>query len=753
MKSSSSDSEEEHEVLDYVRQPSPEVVIPTSRSVKLPYTSSRSGLVYDVRMRFHAEIVSEYADATDVHPEDPRRILEIYEELLHAGLIEEDPAEPGTAHEYTLKRLQAREATGAEICLVHSKRHFKWVRDLESMTRDELVDLGNQMDSLYLHGSTFFCARLSAGGAIEACRAVVTGHVKNSIAVIRPPGHHAEPKKPGGFCLFNNVSIAARVCQADYPDLCRKVLILDWDVHHGNGVQEAFYDDPNVLYISLHVHKDGTFYPTGPTGNHTYCGGPSAIGKNVNIPWSRHGMGDGDYMLAFQTIIMPVAMEFDPDLVIISAGFDAAEGDTLGGCHVSPACYAHMTHMLMSLAHGKVAVCLEGGYNLRSIAKSALAVTRTLMGEPPDRLENLIATDSGAEVIDLVIKQQSRFWKCLYPKTESRAVVKGNPIHDILREWQSMLLGSEYNMSELFILREEISPSFSKQVLATENYAHSGPLLVIVHDPPQANGQAHHRTGLLDLHNTHLADETKTYIDWACTHGFAVIDVNIPKQITGLEDPSVSEESAEKHTQLSRDLLQYIWENYIEINDSQQIFMMGVGAAGAHVLHLLSSNEEIMDRVAHVINFVADNALLAVRRQTDDASAWYWRNSHVFVANSHLAWDPERKKRKKYGNIIKSPYDGINDMLYAHRHDVTTFLDQSTQEWQKGQTEQQRRKRKELNSNLLNASTHLQEITSTSDERSGLRSPGGPPIGMFGVSAGPFGGVRQQGLGGGREIK
>lgn len=164
-------------------------------------------------------------------------------------------------------------------------------------------------------------------------------------------------------------------------------------------------------------------------------------------------MGDGDYMYAFQQIVMPIAREFDPDFVIgmsvqrhlqlladscfsVAAGFDAAAGDELGGCFVSPACYAHMTHMLMTLAHGKVAVCLEvmsscsvdvgqakqifyqGGYNFRSISKSALAVTRTLMGEPPDRLSPTAATASAVEIVRQVSMVQSKYWRCMFPKGE-----------------------------------------------------------------------------------------------------------------------------------------------------------------------------------------------------------------------------------------------------------------------------------------------------------------------------------------------
>ncbi len=139
-------------------------------------------------------------------------------------------------------------------------------------------------------------------------------------------------------------------------------------------------------------------------------------GKNVNIPWPSKGMGDGDYMFAFQNVVMPIAHEFNPDLVIVAAGFDAAAGDELGGCFVTPPCYAHMTHMLMSLANGKVAVCLEGGYNFIAISKSALAVTRTLMGEPPDRLTATQATEIAMTTVQQVKEIQSRYWRCMIPK-------------------------------------------------------------------------------------------------------------------------------------------------------------------------------------------------------------------------------------------------------------------------------------------------------------------------------------------------
>lgn len=443
----------------------------------LPYATSQTGLVYDVRMRFHVEPI---ATEDDIHPEDPRRIHAIYESFVDAGLAWQEGAnEPSL--DYFMARIDARKVTKEEVCLVHTEAHWDWIHSLKDLSPEELEEEKqhppHNMDSVYLSPMTPFCAALSAGGAIEACRAVMLGKVKNVFAVIRPPGHHAEREDAKGFCFYDNVSIATKVCQREFGEECRKVLILDWDVHHGNGIQQANYDDPNVLYMSLHVHEHGRFYPESSYreprpgyGNHLHCGTGAGLGMNVNVPWSRKGMGDADYVYAFQQVIMPVATEFNPDLVIIAAGFDAADGDMLGGCKVTPAGYAHMTHMLMSLAHGKVVACLEGGYNLESIARSATAVTRTLMGEPPERLENLTPSVSGVNDVKLVLRQQSRFWSSLYPKDISarlKGELQGERMHDVIRRWQATMLWDEYEMTSLFVHKEQLSKSFENQVLAT----------------------------------------------------------------------------------------------------------------------------------------------------------------------------------------------------------------------------------------------------------------------------------------------
>lgn len=457
-----------------------------------------TGCCYDDRMKLHAN--ADFGPNPH-HPEDPSRIEYIMKIFKQAGLVY-----TGTDAELVniirtcptkfMWRIPAREATREEICVVHHPKHYSWVENLSRTPTHELRRLTKVMDqgrdSLYVGSMTFEASLVSAGGAIETCKSVVVGSVKNAFAIIRPPGHHAEFDAPMGFCLFNNVPIAAKICQADYPDLCRKILILDWDVHHGNGIQNMFYEDPNILYISVHVYEDGSFYPGKPDNPNTpdggleHCGSGPGLGRNVNIGWHEQGMGDGEYMAAFQKIIMPIAQEFNPDLVIISAGFDAADGDELGGCFVTPTCYAQMTHMLMSLAGGKVAVCLEGGYNLEAISQSALAVAKTLMGEPPPKLQLPKLNKGAAKVLAKVQAYQAPYWECMRPgivDVQDMQAQGSTRLHDIVRTSQRHVLSEKYGMIPLYIQRESLFRSFENQVLVTRGIQAARKILLIVHDP------------------------------------------------------------------------------------------------------------------------------------------------------------------------------------------------------------------------------------------------------------------------------
>ncbi|XP_015262012.1 PREDICTED: histone deacetylase 6-like [Gekko japonicus] len=214
------------------------------------------------------------------------------------------------------------------------------------------------------------------------------------------------------------------------------VMILDWDVHHGNGTQHMFEDDPSVLYISLHRYDNGTFFPTSEDADYDRVGRGSGEGFTVNVPWNCPRMGDMEYLAAFHQIVMPVSYEFNPELVLVSAGFDAARGDPLGGCLVTPECYAHMTHLLSGLAGGKLALVLEGGYNLESISESMAMCTRSLLGDPPPTLGRLKAPHPSAlQSLARVVAVHRKYWASLrlevpvfVPERPRTRAGKGTPI-------------------------------------------------------------------------------------------------------------------------------------------------------------------------------------------------------------------------------------------------------------------------------------------------------------------------------------
>ncbi|OAA55920.1 histone deacetylase [Niveomyces insectorum RCEF 264] len=654
-----------------------------------------TGCCYDDRMKLHAN--ADFGPGQH-HPEDPARISEIMAAFKRAGLVYTGPDAELVKIVHTsptkyMWRIAARDATKEEILLAHHPRHYYWVKGLSEKPTYELRLISKVMDegrdSLYVGAMTFEASLLSAGGAIETCKAVVRGDVKNAFAVIRPPGHHAEYDQPMGFCLFNNVPIAARVCQKEYPDLCRKVLVLDWDVHHGNGVQNMFYDDPNVLYISLHVYLGGQFYPGTPTnpstpdGDIDKCGAGAGLGRNINIGWDDQGMGDAEYMAAFQKIVMPVACEFNPDLVIISAGFDAASGDELGGCFVTPPCYAHMTHMLMSLADGKVAVCLEGGYNLEAISASALAVARTLMGEPPPRIAIPKLRKDAARLLARVQAHQAPYWECMrpgvvdVPDLQAQGAVR---LHDVVRAFQRHVLSVSHGMVPLFIQRSSIYKTFEDQVLVTRGLHLAKKILVIIHDPPEIVAQPDVLDNSVDAHNSWMSDGVVPYIDWATEQGFGVIDINIPHYNTQPEDteshiPRIGEEVMQAQMQ---ELVCYIWDNYLQIAESaQQIFLLGAGNAYLGVKVLLV-NRDCKARITGIVNFVNGN-LRAVKSDADpDLTQWYKSHSRVYVGHDHACWQTAEFIRKinkrRFGDVVRSPVSGLNRMLRQHADDAHQWI-------------------------------------------------------------------------------
>uniref|UniRef100_A0A2K6T330 UBP-type domain-containing protein n=1 Tax=Saimiri boliviensis boliviensis TaxID=39432 RepID=A0A2K6T330_SAIBB len=360
-----------------------------------PVLQFRTGLVYDQSMMNHCNLWDSH------HPEVPQRILRIMCRLEELGLAGR------------CLTLPPRPATEAELFTCHSAEYIARLRATEKMKTRELHRESSNFDSIYICPSTFACAQLATGAACRLVEAVLSGEVLNGAAVVRPPGHHAEQDAACGFCFFNSVAVAARHAQAISGHALR-ILIVDWDVHHGNGTQHMFEDDPSVLYVSLHRYDHGTFFPMGDEGASSQIGRAAGTGFTVNVAWNGPRIGDADYLAAWHRLVLPIAYEFNPELVLVSAGFDAARGDPLGGCQVSPEGYAHLTHLLMGLASGRIILILEGGYNLTSISESMAACTRSLLGDPPPLLTLPRPPLSGALAsITETIQVHRRYWRSL----------------------------------------------------------------------------------------------------------------------------------------------------------------------------------------------------------------------------------------------------------------------------------------------------------------------------------------------------
>uniref|UniRef100_A0A8C1Z4W8 histone deacetylase n=1 Tax=Cyprinus carpio TaxID=7962 RepID=A0A8C1Z4W8_CYPCA len=321
------------------------------------------------------------------HPEHAGRIQSIWSRLQERGLRGQ------------CESIRGRKATLEELQSVHTERHVLLYgtnplnrlkldnRKLAGILSQRMFvmlpcgGVGVDNDTIWNEMHTSTASRMAAGSVTELAFRVAKGELKNGFAVVRPPGHHADPSNPMGFCFFNSVAIAAKQLQQKLS--ASKILIVDWDVHHGNGTQEIFYNDPSVLYVSLHRYDNGNFFPG--SGGPAEVGSGAGEGFNVNVAWTgglEPPMGDAEYLAAFRTVVMPIAQEFSPDVVLVSSGFDAAEGHPapLGGYKVTAKCFGFLTRQLMALAGGRVVLALEGGHDLTAICDASEACVSALLG-------------------------------------------------------------------------------------------------------------------------------------------------------------------------------------------------------------------------------------------------------------------------------------------------------------------------------------------------------------------------------------
>lgn len=378
-----------------------------------------TGLAFDSGMLKHACICGE----NGWHPEHGGRLQSVWARLCETGLTSR------------CARVRSRKATLEEIQTCHSEPHTLLFGTnplnrqkldmsklsqlpIKSFVRLPCGGVGVDSDTTWNDIHTAPAARMAVGSVVDLAFKTATGDIKNGFAVVRPPGHHAEVSQAMGFCFFNSVAIATKLLQQKLD--VRRILIVDWDVHHGNGTQQMFYDDRRVLFISLHRHDDGNFFPG--TGGPTECGVRQGLGYTVNIAWSgglNPPMGDAEYLAAFRTIVMPIAKEFCPDIVMVSAGFDAASGHPapLGGYKLSPSIFGWMTQQLMQLADGKLVLSLEGGYDLPAICDSAEECVRALLGDEPSALSHAELTrppcQNAIDTLQKTIAIQLSHWPCL----------------------------------------------------------------------------------------------------------------------------------------------------------------------------------------------------------------------------------------------------------------------------------------------------------------------------------------------------
>ncbi|XP_043434287.1 histone deacetylase 4 isoform X2 [Prionailurus viverrinus] len=390
-------------------------------SVQEPPTKPRftTGLVYDTLMLKHQCTCGN----TNSHPEHAGRIQSIWSRLQETGLRGK------------CECIRGRKATLEELQTVHSEAHAllygtnplnrqkldskKLLGSLTSVfVRLPCGGVGVDSDTIWNEVHSSGAARLAVGCVVELVFKVATGELKNGFAVVRPPGHHAEESTPMGFCYFNSVAIAAKLLQQRLD--VSKTLIVDWDVHHGNGTQQAFYNDPNVLYISLHRYDDGNFFPG--SGAPDEVGTGPGVGFNVNMAFTGGldpPMGDAEYLAAFRTVVMPIASEFAPDVVLVSSGFDAVEGHPtpLGGYNLSARCFGYLTKQLMGLAGGRIVLALEGGHDLTAICDASEACVSALLGNELDPLpEKVLQQRPNANAVrsmEKVIEIHSQYWRSL----------------------------------------------------------------------------------------------------------------------------------------------------------------------------------------------------------------------------------------------------------------------------------------------------------------------------------------------------
>lgn len=323
------------------------------------------------------------------HPESQERILAIVDMLNFTKLIDE------------VVKIAPRDAAKEEITLVHTPEHYD---KMASTSGKPKVFLDADTSTCPV---TFDAAVRASGGMISAIDSVLSGEVDRAVPLVRPPGHHAEAERAMGFCIFNHVAVGAAYLTRVKG--LKRVLVVDWDVHHGNGTQHIFTNDPSVLYFSVHQHP---FYPG--TGGLSEKGEGDGEGYNVNVPLPP-GMGDNEYLKIFSEILGPIIDQYKPEFILVSAGYDTFFDDPLGGMKVTPEGFAKQARFLTDCAdkysNGNIVFILEGGYNLDGLWICHKEVIEELLDIKHSDYRVIEDTPQVDSIIESVKKEYSEYWK------------------------------------------------------------------------------------------------------------------------------------------------------------------------------------------------------------------------------------------------------------------------------------------------------------------------------------------------------
>ena len=423
--------------------------IPRDTATLLP-----TGLVYHEACSLHAPI-------GETHVECGERVSVTFAQLERNGLLE-NPA--------VCKRVDARLASDEELLRVHTRGHVACLTASSHDAFSERVFEDPDMraahpgwvnnDDVFTNEHSNAAARLTAGGLIDAAIMVMDGKLCNAFVLGRPPGHHAASGAPSGFCLINNITVAIEAVLAVYPS--KKIILFDFDIHHGDGSQSFFYHRRDVLVFSVHKYMEGTFFPGSTAAAADQVGADGAEGFNFNVPLNTGNLGDDQYGEIVRTLLLPIVEQFAPDMVFVSAGFDIGMGEVVGteeGKYDNMLVRANgfalmtsllLTHMKTTLQHGRLVVSLEGGYNVANVADGVEAMLRVMTSQPQTirasepytwQQEQNMTISRAQFDIDLleVLNVQAKYWPCFNAALRDRALHAAVHIPERLERAQNVL--------------------------------------------------------------------------------------------------------------------------------------------------------------------------------------------------------------------------------------------------------------------------------------------------------------------------